>query len=109
MMGVIDWNLFENKFFRLEDGDWVRVELADWHSEAQYCFGDKEDKRPALVFRVVSINEAPVTIDKHWVTTSRIVAEKMRPIIDLAEAKGQRSIKVVLSKIKGRYAVTPLQ
>ena len=81
MLGTIDWNLFEDKFFRLEDGEFKRVELADWRSDAEYCFGDKEHARAALVFRVVGIDEKPVTNDKQWATTDIKLTNKFKPII----------------------------
>ena len=101
----IEWPLFEEKYFKLEDGDTKNVVLCDWHSEKEYSFGDSKEKRPAIVFRVKSIQGRQVEHELYFVTTSTTLAADLRPIIMDAEAKGKETIYVALAKHKGRYVV----
>ena len=105
---MIDYSLFEETFFKLEDGEAKRITITEWHSEEKYSFGeDTGHARPALVCKVLSVENVPLLKPKTWVTTSKKVVANLKPLLDNAALNHSEKLSILLMKKGGRYLVFP--
>jgi len=85
----IDWEPFDKILVKLEKDKEKILKLTEWHTDNRF-------QRPGIRFTV--IEEDNKQVSKEFMTTSRRLITKLKPIIEIAEAKGKEHITVSITK-----------
>ena len=91
---AINWENYEGKFFKLEDGQSKTVKLANW-KEAEILF--RGEKKSGIEADILAVNGNPVT-DKVLSTSSLQLIQGLRPFMEAAEKEDKTEIEVIISR-----------
>lgn len=102
----VEWDLFENKYFKLEEGQQARLIMTGWHSVPNYKYRDDQSEgKPALVIQILYEGGKKITHEKFFITSSKKTADMIKPFIDEAERNRARTINVLVIKQGKTYLV----
>jgi len=108
MSNEINWERFQNKYFKLEEGEQKKVLLSNWRQENK-SFEDSEKTRTALVFDVIRINNEVLEVPLEWSTTSGSLALEFKKLIINANEQNKKVIYILLKKITSKkYVIVDL-
>lgn len=102
----VDWSKFDGKYWKPEQGKTVLVVLSNWRSE-QKIFGAQENNpKWALVFDVERVDDKEYAPHLEWSTTSLSAVQDFKSIIERAESRGLKYIKVIIKRdLENKYSI----
>lgn len=91
---AINWENYEGKFFKLEDGQSKTVKMANWR-ESEILF--RGEKKLGIEADILTVNGNAVS-DKILSTSSLQLIQGLRPFFEAAEAEGKTEVEVIISR-----------
>lgn len=101
----IDWNAFQSKYLKMENGRQYDLVLSNWRFERKTFGAQEQNPKPTLVFDVLKVNDIEYTIAPlEWSTASPSLAWELKAIIERAENHGKIAISVRIKRtLEGKY------
>jgi predicted SPOUT superfamily RNA methylase MTH1 len=100
---AIPWKEFDGDYVTLEAGVLKKLVCSNWRMQDQFKDDDGKVK-PGLTFDVSK--EDGAECEKTWTITARKAIGMLRPIIEEAEAKGEKTISISVIKVgEGKLTV----
>lgn len=94
---MVDWNKFENNnFLEIKEGEPKKLVLTEW-KDAESKFPD--GVKPAVEFTVLEEDGKLCAPIKTWRISNYTAIQKLRPIVEEAEMKGQSVIHVTITRV----------